>query len=251
MEQAKMLELNKKCWDIVAPYFFQVDSLPRYGPYTASEDEIHLFDTIKHKKVLDIGCGSGHSLEYMAKHGAEELWGVDLSTIQIDTAKQTLIEWNPHLICAAMEDETDIPKEHFDIVYSIYALGWTSDLPKTLQLIYSYLKKGGSFVFSWEHPIYSNLKYGTPEIVLESSYHEEVPITFETFKGEDVQAVLYKRKLSTYINELIKVGFTIEKIVEGEPSSDFEEQAVEPSVKYYSLYKARALPTTLIVKARK
>ncbi|PGD33546.1 SAM-dependent methyltransferase, partial [Bacillus pseudomycoides] len=46
-------------------------------------------------------------------------------------------------------------------------------------------------------------------------------------------------------------GFTIEKIVEGEPSSDFDAQTVEPSVKYYSLYKARMLPTTLIVKARK
>ncbi|PEE44619.1 class I SAM-dependent methyltransferase [Bacillus pseudomycoides] len=251
MEQTKMLELNKKCWDVVAPYFFQVDSLPKYGPYTVSEDEIHLFDTIKNKKVLDIGCGSGHSLAYMAKHGAQELWGVDLSSIQIETAKQILKEWNPHLICAAMEKETDIPKGHFDIVYSIYALGWTSDLSKTLELIYSYLKKGGSFVFSWEHPIYSNLKYGTPEIVLESSYHEEVPITFQTFKGEDVQAVLYKRKLSTYINELLKAGFTIERIVEGEPSSDFDAQTVEPSVKYYSLYKARMLPTTLIVKARK
>ncbi len=44
-------------------------------PYTASEDEIHLFDSIKGKKVLDIGCGSGHSLQYMAEHGAEEVWG--------------------------------------------------------------------------------------------------------------------------------------------------------------------------------
>ncbi|MEY8350944.1 methyltransferase domain-containing protein [Bacillus cereus] len=251
MEQTKMLEINKKCWDIVAPYFFQVDSLPKYGPYTDSEDEIQLFDTIKNKKVLDIGCGSGHSLAYMAKHGAEELWGVDLSTTQIDTAKQTLKDWNPYLVCAAMEDEIDIPKEHFDIAYSIYALGWTSDLQKTLQLVYSYLKKGGSFVFSWEHPIYSNLQYGTSEIVLESSYYEEVPITFETFKGEAVQAVLYKRKLSTYINELIKAGFTIERIVEDEPSSDFDGQAAAPSKKYYSLHKARMLPTTLIVKARK
>ncbi|EEL50000.1 ubiE/COQ5 methyltransferase [Bacillus cereus Rock3-44] len=45
MEQTKMLEINKKCWDIVAPYFFQVDSLPKYGPYTASEDEIQLLPT--------------------------------------------------------------------------------------------------------------------------------------------------------------------------------------------------------------
>ncbi|MBJ6949590.1 hypothetical protein JG666_20225, partial [Vibrio cholerae] len=55
MKGTQMLALNKKCWDTVAPYFFQVDCLPKYGPYTASEDEIHLFDSIKGKKVLDIG----------------------------------------------------------------------------------------------------------------------------------------------------------------------------------------------------
>ena len=89
--------------------------------------------------------------------------------------------------------EKDIPKGYFDIVYSIYALGWTSDLRKTLELIYSYVKPEGSFIFSWEHPVYSNLMYGTKEIAFSSSYHEETPITFETFKGK-----MYKRH---YINE--------------------------------------------------
>lgn len=46
-------------------------------------------------------------------------------------------------------------------------------------------------------------------------------------------------------------GCTIERIVEGEPSSDFNEQQTEPSVKYYSLHKARRVLTTLIIKARK
>ncbi|OFD38977.1 hypothetical protein BWGOE2_33790 [Bacillus mycoides] len=109
MEQTEMLQVNKKCWDVVAPHFFQVDCLPKYGQYTASEDEIHLFDLIENKTVLDIGCGSGHSLEYMAERGA-------------------------------MEEELNIPEEHFDIVYSTYALGWTSNLRKTLELIYSYLR---------------------------------------------------------------------------------------------------------------
>jgi hypothetical protein len=40
MKGTQMLATNKKCWDTVAPYFFQVDCLPKYGPYTASEDEI-------------------------------------------------------------------------------------------------------------------------------------------------------------------------------------------------------------------
>ncbi|MEI4614493.1 methyltransferase domain-containing protein [Bacillus cereus] len=136
----------------------------------------------------------------------------DLSSTQIEIANKTLKEWNPKLVCGAMEEEGDIPKGYFDIVYSIYALGWTLDLRKTLELIYSYVKPGGSFIFSWEHPVYSNLQYGTEEVAIKSSYHKETPITFETFKGENVQATLYKRKISTYINELNRAGFKIERI---------------------------------------
>lgn len=141
MKGTQMLATNKKCWDTVAPYFFQVDCLPKYGPYTASEDEIRLFDSIRKKKVLDIGCGSGHSLQYMAEQG-RGIMGLDLSSTQIEIANKTLKDWNPKLVCGAMEEEGDIPKGYFDIVYSIYALGWTSDLRKTLELIYSYVKPG-------------------------------------------------------------------------------------------------------------
>ncbi|QED50007.1 class I SAM-dependent methyltransferase [Cytobacillus dafuensis] len=49
-------------------------------------------------------------------------------------------------------------EDYFDIVYSIYAFGWTTDLPTTLKYIYFYLKKDGSFIFSWEHPIYPHVK---------------------------------------------------------------------------------------------
>ncbi|TKH32611.1 class I SAM-dependent methyltransferase [Bacillus cereus] len=190
-----------------------MDCLPKYGPYTASEDEIQ--SEIKKFLIL----------------------GLDLSSAQIEIANETLKSWDPKLVWGEMEEELNIPKGYFDIVYSIYALNWTSDLRKTLELIYSYVKPGGSFIFSWEHPVYSNLQYGTEEVAIKSSYHEETPITFETFKGENVQATLYKRKISTYINELDRAGFKIERIEEPEPSSSLDGELAEPS--------------TFIIKARK
>lgn len=47
------------------------------------------------------------------------------------------------------------------------------------------------------------------------------------------------------------MGFTIERIEEFEPSSSFDEELTKPSTKYDSLYKARMVPTTFIIKARK
>ncbi|WP_379153967.1 class I SAM-dependent methyltransferase [Paenibacillus sp. sgz5001063] len=47
---------------------------------------MNLFGDVEDKRVLDIGCGSGHSLNFMASRGASELWGIDLSDTQIETA---------------------------------------------------------------------------------------------------------------------------------------------------------------------
>lgn len=74
-----ILQQNKESWDKVAHHFNGIDALPSYGPFSQTEEELRLFEEIENKKVLDIGCGSGHSLLYMADKGASELWGIDLS----------------------------------------------------------------------------------------------------------------------------------------------------------------------------
>jgi ubiquinone/menaquinone biosynthesis C-methylase UbiE len=249
--KAEILKMNKTCWDAVAPKFFGVEALPEYGPYTVTEDELNLFDVIKDKKVLEIGCGSGHSLKYMAKHGAKELWGLDLSKTQIDLATETLKNERARLFNGAMEEDLGIPHNYFDIVYSIYAIGWTVDLNKTFRQVYSYLKEGGSFIFSWEHPFYPHINVENNKLFINSAYQEEDTVTFENFKYENHPAMLQRRKMSTYINELISVGFSIEKLVEGEVSSKYEGQTAQYSERYYSLYKTRQVPNTFIIKARK
>lgn len=245
------LKNNKKSWDIVAPHFNGKDALPSYGPFTQTEDELRLFDDLINKIVLDIGCGSGHSLRYMSEKGARQLWGVDLSDNQIEDAKETLKGLNPDLFCAPMEEEIGIPKDYFDIVYSIYAIGWTTDLTTTFQLIYSYLRSGGYFIFSWDHPLYPHLKSENGRIYLEGSYQSEDAVTYKNFKGENAPMVIPTRKMSTYINELIKAGFTIDKVIESDISESFKTMEEEVSDRYYSLYKARRFPTTMIIKARK
>ncbi|MBM6617373.1 class I SAM-dependent methyltransferase [Bacillus suaedaesalsae] len=251
MGQTNIIEVNKNCWNKVAHHFHGVEALPEYGPFTETEDELHLFDEIKGKKVLEIGCGSGHSLKYMSDRHASELWGIDLSQSQIETAKSTLIGLNTNLICSPMEEECGIPKEYFDMAFSIYALGWSTDLSKTTTLIYSYLKQGGSFIFSWEHPFYSSLTSRNEELILSREYQKEDMWEIPSFKGESVQAIIPRRKLSTFLNELIRVGFKIEKLIEGEVSSKYDNEIGEISERYYSLYKTRLVPSTFIIKARK
>ena len=55
--------------------------------------------------MLEIGCGSGHSLKYHADRNAGELWGVDISRKQLENAEAYLKEhgYTAKLICAPME----------------------------------------------------------------------------------------------------------------------------------------------------
>ena len=247
----EIIKQNKKSWNVVAHHFNGVDALPNYGPFAQTEKELGLLEDVANKRVLDIGCGSGHSLLYMAGRRARELWGVDLSEKQIKTAEETLKGLETHLFCSPMEVDIGLPKLYFDCVYSIYAIGWTTDLTTTFRLIYSYLKQGGSFVFSWDHPLYPHIASQNGQLSLNGSYQEEGVTTYPNFKGENAPMVIPKRKLSTYINELIKVGFTIDSVIESDVSVNYETAPEEVSDRYYSLYKAKRFPTTMIIKVTK
>ncbi|SDJ83829.1 class I SAM-dependent methyltransferase [Sediminibacillus albus] len=247
----KVLEQNRQGWNTVARYFNGKDALPSYGPYAQTEEELQLFGNIKRKTVLDIGYGSGHSLRYMAERGAGELWGVDLSAEQQRAAETTLKGISANLFCAPMEEDIGLPKQYFDCVYSIYAIGWTTDLPATFQLIHSYLKVGGSFIFSWDHPLYPHLSSEGGRFYLDASYQEEGLLTFDNFKGENKPLSFQRRKMSTYINQLITAGFSIEAVIESDVPAESAEAETGVSDRYYSLYKARMFPTTIIIKAVK
>ena len=87
-----VLNQNKSSWDAMADTWFGSTALPLYGCLAPTEDELHLFPDLSGKKVLDIGCGSGHSLRWCGQKGAAELWGLDLSEKQISNAQSYLTE---------------------------------------------------------------------------------------------------------------------------------------------------------------
>ena len=156
METKTIHEVNKTYWDANADSWFGATALPQYGVKFVTENELHLFGDVTGKTMLEICCGSGHSLKYHGDRNAGELWGLDISQKQLENAEKFLAEskFFPKLICSPMEDECGIPKNYFDIVYSIYGIGWATDLKTVFHRIASYLKKDGVFIFSWQHPLH-------------------------------------------------------------------------------------------------
>ncbi len=245
----KILDQNKQSWDTMADSWFGTTALPVYGCLIPTEDELKLFPGLKDKKVLDIGCGSGHSLKWCGDNGAAELWGLDISTRQIENAQSflSLNHYEPKLINAPMEAACGLPGEYFDVVYSIYAIGWTVDLQTTFNHISSYLKKDGVFIFSWDHPFMHCVEAQNDSLIFNGRYHNEDVFSYNQ-RGNPV--TIKNRKLSTYINTLAKSGFMIEQLIE-ETDQETLLRPAEFSSGYYSPYKAGKFPLSFIMKARK
>lgn len=235
---------NKDFWDQLGNEVIGTTILPQYGSFI-SEENCHLFGDVSGKKLLEICCGTGHSLKYHGERGASELWGVDISGEQIKKSSQLLASCGlpANLICGPMEEECGIPHNYFDFVYSVYGIGWTTDLAGTFRRIASYLKKDGIFIFSWSHPIHKCVAYEYDSLIFKKSYFDEswysVPLGGGSFSLAD-------RKLSTYINALAKAGFMIEELVE-----DSDEQMIRAAENRAFAQKAKLLPVTFVVKARK
>lgn len=142
MRNDTIVHNNKTYWNNHADFWFGATALPQYGVKFPTEDELKLFGDVTGKKMLEICCGSGHSIKYLAERNAGELWGIDISQNQLDNAKKYLDKYGciANLICSSME-EMNLPQGYFDYVYSIYGVGWTTDLQGTFNKIASSLKK--------------------------------------------------------------------------------------------------------------
>ncbi|WP_440118950.1 class I SAM-dependent methyltransferase [Paenibacillus sp. QZ-Y1] len=247
MNKHNVYETNSFYWDTKGNDFLGAIVLPLYGAFV-SEEKCQLFGDVSGKKMLEVGCGNGQSLQYQGDRKAAELWGMDISENQIEKAKQQLTA-NGHsakLICSPMEEECDIPVNYFDFVYSIYAIGWTTDLEGTFCRIAAYLKKDGVFIFSWSHPIHRCVVEENNRLVFNKSYLDEswYSVSPDFCQGE---LTLSDRKLSTYINALAKAGFVIEQMIE-----ETDNEIIQLHDENNDLVKrAKMFPVTFVIKARK
>lgn len=247
MDKQTIHETNSAYWNTKGNDHLGAVVLPFYGSFI-SEENHGLFGDVAGKRLLEIGCGNGQSLRYHGERSAVELWGMDISENQLEKAKQHLTEngLSATLICSPMEEECGIPADYFDFVYSVFAIGWTTDLEGTFERIASYLKTGGSFIFSWSHPFHKCIAPEDGAFRVYKSYFEDAwySVPYDFCQGE---LKLTDRMVSTYVNALAKAGFAIERMIE-EPDrelfrpGDHESELVE---------KMRMVPRTMVIKARK
>ena len=74
------------------------------------------------------------------------------------------------------------------LTLSIYGIGWTTDLGRTMSLVATWLRPGARFVASGEHPLYSCLRRSGAEYTIAGSSFAEGPQEHASWKGQRVRS---------------------------------------------------------------
>src|SRR3989344_528230 len=184
------------------------------------------------KKLLDVGCGSGHDAEYYTEQGAA-VWGIDISEKQIELAKCRI---NGSF---RVGDMNALPYEdgYFDIAISHYALQSSEDVPKSLSEMIRVTKAEGLIVVLAEHPFRSSLEGHVNDG--QSDYFNQGIVTAYIFDRK-IQLMQPGHTMMEYLNPWVLSQARIESFEEicDFPASD----QVIPGLRY---------PTCMIVKYRK
>ena len=144
-----VLNQNKSSWDAMADTWFGSTALPVYGGVWRRQRMNCICFLICPAK------SSGYRLRQRPfpalvrdKRGRRALGAGSVGEANLQCTKLSDRKgYHPRLYNAPMEQECGLPKEYFDVVYSIYAIGWTTDLKAAFCNIASYLKPGGVFIF--------------------------------------------------------------------------------------------------------
>lgn len=183
-----------------------------------------LLPELSDKRVLDLGCGFGWHCKYAVERGARSVVGIDISEKMLARARATNEDPKIEYRRAAIE-EIVLGSAEFDIVLSSLALHYVGPFDLVCRNLHRCLIRGGHFVFSVEHPIFTALDrqewYATAENPRDhwpvDDYQLE-GIRHTQWMADDV--IKYHRTVESYINTVVDSGFNIRRLCEPKPEPE-------------------------------
>ncbi|PAV28228.1 SAM-dependent methyltransferase [Virgibacillus profundi] len=186
---------------------------------------------LRNKNVLDLGCGFGWHCRYARQEHANTVIGVDISDKMLEKARGMTNDSSISYMKLPIED-INFQDSQFDVVISSLAFHYIKSFEAICEKVYKYLKPGGSFIFSVEHPIFTSRneqdwyydEQGNRLHWPVDNYESE-GVRDTTFLTENV--IKYHRTFSTYVNNLIFAGFTIKAVKEPMPDKEMAKNVPE------------------------
>ncbi len=238
---------NAEAWNRVAARLAAaagpVDGVIRYGEDIATELELRLLGPLAGKRVLELGCGTGHTAVALVRQGAKAI-AIDPSE-QLVTHALRLAEQSDARVEIRVGDLADLAflrAESIDLALSAAALGEVEDLDRVLRQVHRVLKPNAAFVCTVPHPFAlcverdgggdGPLPLG--RLVVTRAYLEEGPVDVQRH-GETFR--IQRRAISSMFSAFARAGFAVDQLLELAPGA-----SADPGP---------GLPTTLLWRARR
>lgn len=117
----------------------------RPGGFSLTEKAVHLCAFAPGAKILDVGCGSGASVEFLRDVFKLEAVGLDPSPVLLESGKQR----NPLLpLVQGYGEKLPFAVAEMDGVLAECTLSLMNDLPETIKEVHRVLKDNGFFAIN-------------------------------------------------------------------------------------------------------
>jgi len=172
--------------------------------------------------VLDVACGHGRFTRELARRGAREVVGLDLSgeLLRIAEAAQAVQPLGVRYVHDDLATTTQLDAAGFDVAVCSFGLSDVDDLEPALATVARVLKPGGRFAFSILHPCFVGGDDVSGAWPSTGRYHDE-----QHWYADDAASSLRRRvganhrTLSTYVNALRSASLWLNELHEPEPDA--------------------------------
>ena len=205
-----------------------------YGPDIAREDTLKLLGNVDGKRVLDLGCGTGHNAIALARQGAKVL-AVDESSDQVAEARSAAEaeQVKVELHHAPLAELAFIRADTIDAVVSVWSLAGVEDIDRVFRQVDRVLRPEHPLVLSMPHPAFGSVDTEDPERRVHRSYWDAA-----TTDGPGA------RTISALFTSLGRANFRVDTLLEPQPPGGGARSASWHD-------HMRFVPATLIIRARK
>lgn len=188
----------------------------------------NLLPDLRGLRVLDLGCGYGWFCRWARQNGAAHVLGIDVSDKMLQRARAAL-QHEGIVYRRADLEHVDLLASSFDAAYSSLAFHYLTNFEECVSRIHRALVPGGRLVFSVEHPIVTAshnpqwLPAAGGNVWPVDHYFDEGPRSTNWL----VDSVIKQhRTIGTYLNTLVRSGFTIAHAEDWGPTK--EQVAARP-----------------------
>ncbi len=213
-----------------------------YGPDIGTESDYRLLGDVAGRRVLDLGCGSGHGAVTLALAGAHVI-AVDPDAENLARAREAAEQHETRIEVhqSDLADLAFVRADSVDAVFSAYQLASVPDLGRVFRQVHRVLRPDTHLVFSLPHPAFALIDPSSNDPMrIRRRYWDTSPREFEVDRTSGAD---HPHTITAVFTQLQRSNFRVDTLLEPEPSQS-------PASQYYSEIMGW-VPATLVVRARK